>query len=94
MEEKEIQNLIGLTREAFLCKCMVSLKLWLLNSYIKKEMPENKEIAELMQDLGDAYLDLSKVQGAMMDIIEEEPEDFWGDEEEEEEEDEEEDNEK
>ena len=53
---------------------MVSLKLWRLNSYIKKEMPENKEMAELMQDLEDAYLELSKAQGAMMDIIEKEPE--------------------
>lgn len=93
MEEKEIQHLVGLTREAFLCKCLVSLKLWRLNSYIKKEMPENKEIAELMQDLEEAYLDMSKVQGAMMDIIEEESEDWWYDEEDEEddEEDEEED---
>ena len=28
-----------------------------------------------MQDLEDAYLEMSKVQGAMMDVIEEEPED-------------------
>lgn len=93
MEENEVKNLVGLTREAFLCKCLVSLKLWRLNSYIKKEMPENKEIAELMQDLEEAYLDMSKVQGAMMDIIEEESEDWWYDEEDEEddEEDEEED---
>ena len=75
MKEIETQHIVGLTREAFLCKCVVSLKLWRLNSYIKKEMPENKEMAELMQDLEDAYLELSKVQGAMMDIIEEEPED-------------------
>ena len=93
MEEKEIQHLVALTREAFLCKCLVSFKLWRLNSYIKKEMPENKEMAELMQDLEDAYLEMSKVQGAMMDIIEEESEDCWYDEEDEEddEEDEEED---
>nr|DAY00099.1 MAG TPA: hypothetical protein [Crassvirales sp.] len=82
MEEIEIQHLISLTREAFLCKCAVSLKLWRLNNYIKKEMPENKEIAELMEDLEDAYLEMSKVQGAMMDIIEEEHEDCWYDEEE------------
>ncbi len=85
MDENEIKHLVGLTREAFLCKCTVALKLWRLNSYIKKEMQENKEIAELMQDLEDAYLELSKVQGAMMDIIEEETEDCWCEEEDEEE---------
>lgn len=84
MEEKEIQNLVDLAREAFLWKCSVNIKLWRLNSYIKKEMPENKEIAELMQDLEDAYLGMSKVQSAIMDIIEEEPKDCWYDEEDEE----------